>query len=78
MIKPVIQTARGALTCIKTDRNPYFQKQENVMDRKQFDSLDESVKEKLRNCKSEAEMQKIIAEAGLVATVVDGEEVYKA
>ena len=35
------------------------------MDRKLFDSLDESVKEKLRNCKSEAEMQKFIAEAGL-------------
>ena len=35
------------------------------MDKKLFDSLDESVKEKLRNCKSEAEMQKIIAEAGL-------------
>ena len=35
------------------------------MDKKQFDSLDESLKEKLRNCKSDAEMQKIIAEAGL-------------
>ena len=35
------------------------------MDKKRFDSLDESLKEKLRNCKSDAEMQKIIAEAGL-------------
>ena len=35
------------------------------MDKKLFDSLDESVKEKLRNCKSEAEMQKIITDAGL-------------
>ena len=35
------------------------------MDKKLFDSLDESVKEKLRNCKSDAEMQKIIAETGL-------------
>ena len=35
------------------------------MDKKQFDSLDESLKEKLRNCKSDAEMQKIIADAGL-------------
>ena len=34
------------------------------MDKKLFDSLDESVKEKLRNCKSEAEMRKVIAEAG--------------
>ena len=35
------------------------------MDKKLFDSLDESLKEKLRNCKSDAEMQKIIADAGL-------------
>ena len=35
------------------------------MDKKQFDSLDESIKEKLRNCKSDAEMQKVVAEAGL-------------
>ena len=35
------------------------------MDKKQFDSLDTSVKEKLKNCKSEAEMQKVIAESGL-------------
>ena len=35
------------------------------MDRKPYDSLDESIKEKLRNCKSDAEMQKIITEAGL-------------
>ena len=35
------------------------------MDEKQFDSLDESLKDKLRNCKNEAEMQKIIAESGL-------------
>ena len=35
------------------------------MDKKLFDSLDEPVREKLRNCKSEAEMRKVIAEAGL-------------
>ena len=35
------------------------------MNKKQFDSLDESVKEKLRNCKSDAEMQRVIAEAGI-------------
>ena len=35
------------------------------MDRKLYDSLDESLKEKLRNCKSETEMQEIIADAGL-------------
>ena len=35
------------------------------MDKKQFDSLDESIMEKLRNCKSNAEMQKVVAEAGL-------------
>ena len=35
------------------------------MDNKRFDSLDESLKEKLRNCKSDAEMQKIISDAGL-------------
>ena len=41
------------------------------MDKKPFDSLNESVKEKLRNCKSDAEMQKIIAEAGLQELSVD-------
>ena len=41
------------------------------MDKKQFDSLDESIKEKLRNCKSDAEMQKIIADAGLQELSVD-------
>ena len=35
------------------------------MDKKLFDSLDETLKEKLRNCKSDAEMQKVVAEAGL-------------
>ena len=41
------------------------------MDKKLFDSLDESLKEKLRNCKSEAEMQKIISESGLQELSVD-------
>ena len=35
------------------------------MDKKTFDSLDQSVKEKLRNCKSEAEIRKTIADAGI-------------
>ena len=35
------------------------------MNKKLFDSLDESLKEKLKNCKSDAEIQKVIAEAGL-------------
>ena len=35
------------------------------MDRKIFDSLDPSVREKLRNCKSEAEIRKVIADAGI-------------
>ena len=35
------------------------------MDRKMFDSLDRSVKEKLRNCKSDAEIRKVIADAGI-------------
>ena len=35
------------------------------MDKKLFDSLDESVREKLRNCKSEADMKKVFAESGL-------------
>ena len=35
------------------------------MNKKQFDSLDESLKEKLRNCKSDAEMQKVIADTGM-------------
>ena len=41
------------------------------MDRKRFDSLDESVREKLRNCKSDAERQKAIAEAGLQELSID-------
>ena len=41
------------------------------MDKKLFDSLDEPLKEKLRNCKSNAEMQKIIAESGLQELSVD-------
>ena len=41
------------------------------MDKNQFDSLDESLKEKLRNCKSEAEMQKVFADAGLQELSVD-------
>lgn len=34
------------------------------MDKKRFDSPDESLKTMLKNCKSEAEMQKVIAESG--------------
>ena len=41
------------------------------MDKKRFDSLDESVREKLRNCKNEAERQKAIAEAGLQELGID-------
>ena len=41
------------------------------MDKKLFDSLDEPLKEKLRNCKSNAEMQKIIAESGMQELSVD-------
>ena len=41
------------------------------MDKKLFDSLDESLKEKLRNCKSDAEMQKIIAESGMQELSLD-------
>jgi hypothetical protein len=40
-------------------------KEEKIMDRKQFDSLDESLKENLKNCKSEAEKQKAIADNGM-------------
>ena len=35
------------------------------MARKTFDSLDESLKKKLKNCKSEAEMQKVISDSSL-------------
>ena len=35
------------------------------MDKKLFDSLDDSLKEKLKSCKDEAEMQRMIADAGL-------------
>ena len=41
------------------------------MDKKQFDSLDESLKEKLRNCKSDAEMQKVISDSGMQELSVD-------
>ena len=41
------------------------------MDKKPFDSLDESIKEKLRNCKNDAEMQKVISEAGLQELSLD-------
>ena len=41
------------------------------MDNKRFDSLDESLKEKLRNCKSEAEMQKVIADSGMQELSMD-------
>ena len=41
------------------------------MDKKQFDSLDESIKEKLRNCKNEAELNKVIRESGLQELSVD-------
>ena len=46
-------------------------KEKTIMDKKPFDSLDESVKEKLRNCKSEAEMQKVISDSGLQELSVD-------
>ena len=48
-----------------------FLKEEAIMDRKQSDSLDESLKEKPRNCKSDAEMQKIIASSGMQELSVD-------
>ena len=35
------------------------------MDRKPFGLPNESVRERLRNCRSEAEMQNVIADAGL-------------
>ena len=35
------------------------------MDKKLFDSLDESLKEKLRNCRNETELNKVICESGL-------------
>ena len=41
------------------------------MDKKMFDSLSEPLKEKLRNCKSEAEMQQIITDAGFQDTSDD-------
>ena len=41
------------------------------MDKKRFDSLDESLKEKLRNCKSDTEMQKIIASSGMQELSID-------
>lgn len=41
------------------------------MDKKQFDSLDESIKEKLRNCKSDTERQKIISDSGMQELSVD-------
>ena len=41
------------------------------MDNKRFDSLDESLKEKLKNCKNDAEMQKIIANSGMRELSVD-------
>ena len=36
------------------------------MEKKLFDTLDASLKERLKKCKSEAEVQKVIAEAGLL------------
>ena len=41
------------------------------MNKKPFDSLDESLKEKLRNCKSDSEMQKVISDSGLQELNVD-------
>ena len=41
------------------------------MDKKLFDSLDESLKEKLKNCKSDAEMKKIISDSGMQELSVD-------
>ncbi len=41
------------------------------MDKKLFDSLSEPLKEKLRNCKSEAEMQQIFTDAGIQELSVD-------
>ena len=41
------------------------------MDKKLFDSLDESLKEKLKNCKNDAEMQKVISDSGLQELSVD-------
>ena len=41
------------------------------MDNKRFDSLDESLKEKRKNCKNDAEMQKIIANSGMRELSVD-------
>ena len=41
------------------------------MDKKQFDSLDASLKEKLRNCKNEAELNKVIRESGMQELSMD-------
>ena len=41
------------------------------MDNKRFDSLDESLKEKLRNCKNETELNKVIRESGLQELSID-------
>ena len=41
------------------------------MEKKLFDFLDESVREKLRNCRSEAEMRQVIADAGLQELSLD-------
>ena len=41
------------------------------MDKKLFDSLDEPLKEKIRNCKNDAEMQKIITNSGMQELSVD-------
>jgi len=35
------------------------------MEKKLFGSLDESLKEKLQNCKDETELQKVMADAGI-------------
>ena len=35
------------------------------MDKKLFDSLDESAKKMLKNCKSEAEIRKVLADADM-------------
>ena len=44
LLESVIQTASELYTCASTGRNPYFQKEEAVMEKKLFDSLDESFK----------------------------------
>ena len=63
--RSVLYTADELYTCELTDRITYFHKEEAIVDKKLFGSLSEPLKEKLRNCKSKAEMRQIITDAGI-------------